>query len=72
MGLISKFCFAGSMWARLSVKCYLVHPLRASVFGYTMGDLVVADRGCQFGWRSGPGFCSLFSSALEHAHTSLL
>lgn len=46
-----------------------VDPSGASVFGYTMGDQVVVDLRCQFGWRSSPGFWSLFSSALEHSHT---
>ena len=47
----------------------LVDPAGAPAFGYTMGDVVVVDLRCQFGWRSSPGFWSLFSSALEHAYT---
>jgi len=47
----------------------LVDPSGAAVFGYVMGDEVVVDLRCQFGWRSSPGFWSLFSSALEHSHT---
>lgn len=46
-----------------------VDPSRASVFGYTLGDHAIVDLRCQFGWRSSPGFWSLFSSALEHSHT---
>ena len=46
-----------------------IDPSRAAAFGYVMGDLVVVDLRTQFGWRSSPGFWSLFSSALEHSHT---
>lgn len=44
----------------------LVDPSGASAFGYTMGEHAVIDLRCQFGWRSSPGFWSLFSSAVEH------
>ena len=46
-----------------------VDPSGASVFGYTMGDQVVVNLRCQFGWRSSPGCWSLFPSALEHSLT---
>ena len=39
--------------------------IRDSVFD----GVGVVDLRCQFGWRSSPGFWSLFSSALEHSHT---
>ena len=54
---------------REAFRQVLVDPSKASVFGYVMGDVVVVDLRCQFGWRSSPGFWSLFSSALEHSHT---
>ena len=54
---------------RKAFRQVLVDPSKASVFGYVMGDVVVVDLRCQFGWRSSPGFLSLFSSALEHSHT---
>ncbi len=63
----SKSCFAGSM-SRKPFQI-LVDPSKAAVFGYVMGDVVMVDLRTQFGWRSSPGFWSLFSSALEPSHT---
>ena len=54
---------------REAFRQVVIDPSRASVFGYVMGDVVVVDLRAQFGWRSSPGFWSLFSSALEHSHT---
>ena len=54
---------------REAFRQVVVDPSRAAVFGYVMGDSVVVDLRSQFGWRSSPGFWSLFSSALEHSHT---
>ena len=48
-----------------------VDPSGASVFGYTTGGQVVVDLRCQVGWRSSPGFWSLFPSALAHSLTRI-
>ena len=61
------------MLCRIDVKEALrqvvVNPSGASVFAYVFDGVGVVDLRCQFGWRSSPGFWSLFSSALEHSHT---
>ena len=55
--------------AKEAFRQLLIDPAGAPAFGYVFGDQVVVDLRCQFGWRSSPGFWSLFSSALEHSHT---
>ena len=45
-----------------------VEWVHCPLFGYAFHGLVVVDRRLQFGWRNSPGFWSLFSAALEHAH----
>ena len=47
----------------------LVDPVGEPAFGHTKADVVVVCLRCQFGWRSSPGFLSLFSSSLEQSHT---
>ena len=47
----------------------LADPVGAPVFGYAMGEYVVADLRLQFGWRKSPGLWGLMASSLEHVHT---
>ena len=47
----------------------LVDPVGAPVFGYAMGEYVVAKLPLQFEWRNSPGFWVLMASALDHSHT---
>lgn len=54
-----------------SISTSLHRPVPCGSVRICVGEMVVIDLRCQFGWRSSPGFWSLFSSALEHSHTHI-